>query len=119
MAMNSHKNQNSAGNMLNKQARDPMAEVRVMQVNSSTSVPLTFVTTSDRATSVSASTQKSEQPVVQINSPTFSSLVEEAKSYPEVRNEVVAAYQSQIASGQYPPVDVISGLADLLTGATD
>jgi hypothetical protein len=90
-----------------------------MQVNSSTSVPLTFVTSGDRGTSVSTSTQESEQPVVQINSPTFSSLVEEAKSYPEVRDHVVADYKSQIATGQYPPVDVISGLASLLSGSVD
>ncbi|HEX4140812.1 MAG TPA: hypothetical protein VHY09_10730 [Candidatus Methylacidiphilales bacterium] len=42
--------------------------------------------------------------------------MQEAKSYPEVRSEVVAAYTAQVASGHYPPVDVISGLADLLSG---
>jgi hypothetical protein len=56
---------------------------------------------------------------VQISSPTFSSLVQEATAFPEVRDQVVAAYKSQIASGQYPSAEVVSALADRLTGSLD
>jgi len=90
-----------------------------MQVNSAIAftVPFVPVNTGTSVTKSSASAQDSEQPALQITSPTFTALVQEAKSYPEVRSEVVAAYAAQVASGHYPPVDVISGLANLLSGA--
>jgi hypothetical protein len=92
-----------------------------MQINSAISVSFVPVTTSTNVTTPSTavsstSVEDSDQPTLQITSPTFTSLVQEAASYPEVRSEVVAAYAAQVASGHYPPVDVISGLANLLSG---
>jgi hypothetical protein len=87
-----------------------------MQINSATTLPFVPVSTTDASVATSSATaETSDAPALQITSPTFSALVQEAKSYPEVRSEVVAAYAAQVASGHYPPVDVISGLADLLS----
>jgi hypothetical protein len=90
-----------------------------MQINSAITLPFVPVSTTDASVATSsASAQTSEAPALQITSPTFSALVDEAKSYPEVRSRVVAAYASQIASGHYPPVDVIARLADLLSDSS-
>jgi hypothetical protein len=92
-----------------------------MQINSAITVPFVPVST-DTGTSVAKAvdtiSSASDKPALQITSPTFSALVEEAKTYPEVRSQVVAAYTAQVASGHYPPSSVISGLADLLSGTT-
>ncbi len=91
-----------------------------MQVNSA--ITVSFVpayTSTSGVTQSSTSVDDTEQPGLQITSPTFTALVQEAASYPEVRSEVVAAYAAQVASGHYPPVDVISGLANLLSGTPD
>jgi len=92
-----------------------------MQINSAITVPFVQVSTSDTSASVTkaAATTSggSEEAALQITSPTFSALVEEAKTYPEVRSHVVAAYAAQVASGHYPPASVIAGLADLLSGS--
>ena len=91
-----------------------------MQINSATTVPFAPVTTGTSvAKTSSAPAQTSDDSSLQISSPTFISLVQEAKSYPEVRSEVVAAYAAQVASGHYPPTDVISALANLLSGTSD
>ena len=89
-----------------------------MQVTSAIAltVPFVPVNTGTSVTKSTATAQDSDQPALQISSPAFTELVEEAKSFPEVRSEVVAAYAAQVASGHYPPVDVISGLANLLSG---
>lgn len=87
-----------------------------MQINSATTVPLVPVNTVTNVTKSPTSVQEADEPVLQLSSPTFASLVQEAKSYPEVRSEVVAAYAAQVATGHYPPTDVMSGLADLLSG---
>ena len=93
-----------------------------MQINSAITVPFVQVSSTDTSsvTKSAATTSKggSEEASLQITSPTFSSLVEEAKTYPEVRSHVVAAYAAQVASGHYPPASVISGLANLLSGST-
>jgi anti-sigma28 factor (negative regulator of flagellin synthesis) len=95
-----------------------------MQINSTLTVPFLPVSASDTsstkstATATTSANAATETPTLQITSPTFSALVEEAKSYPEVRSEVVAAYAAQVASGHYPPAVVISGLADLLSDAS-
>ncbi len=97
---------------------NPIDRLRVMQINSAITVPFVQVST-DASTSVTKSAETSsgsEESALQITSPTFSALVEEAKTYPEVRSHVVAAYAAQVASGHYPPASVISGLADLLSG---
>jgi hypothetical protein len=102
---------------LRKMRVNPIRSVRVMQINSAISVSFVpMTTTSTGVTQSSAPAADSEQPTLQITSPTFTALVQEAASYPEVRSEVVAAYAAQVASGHYPPVDVISGLANLLSG---
>ncbi len=90
-----------------------------MQINSAISVSFVPVTTSTNLTQSSPKAEDADQAALQITSPTFTSLVQEAKSYPEVRSEVVAAYKAQVASGHYPPSDVISGLAGLLSGASN
>ncbi len=92
-----------------------------MQINSAITVPFVQVST-DTSTSVTKAADTTsggpEEATLQITSPTFSALVEEAKTYPEVRSHVVAAYAAQVASGHYPPASVISGLADLLSGSS-
>jgi hypothetical protein len=42
--------------------------------------------------------------------------VNEARSYPEVRSQVVDSFKSRIQSGNYPSQDVISGLSRVLGG---
>jgi hypothetical protein len=92
-----------------------------MQVNSAITVSFVpgYTSTSGVTQTSTPVADDTETPALQITSPTFTALVQEAKSYPEVRSEVVAAYAAQVASGHYPPVDVISGLADLLSGTQD
>jgi hypothetical protein len=115
--MSSGKKKYSAEKKLRLMRENPKARVRVMQINSAISVSFVPSTTTGNGVTQSATQAADpEQPTLQITSPTFTSLVQEAKSYPEVRSEVVAAYTAQVASGHYPPVDVISGLADLLSG---
>jgi hypothetical protein len=90
-----------------------------MQINSTLSIPFVQVSTTDTSsTKSSATAQAADAPVLQITSPTFSGLVQEAKDFPEVRSEVVAAYATQVASGHYPPAGVISRLADLLSDSS-
>ena len=92
-----------------------------MQINSAITVPFLQVSSTDTGVTKSAATTSggSEEPLMQITSPTFSALVEEAKTYPEIRSHVVAAYAAQVASGHYPPTSVISALANLLSGTID
>jgi len=87
-----------------------------MQITSTITVPLVQVSPDTSTAKPTAPVEDSDQSLLQISSPTFSALVEEAKSYPEVRSELVAAYAAQVASGHYPPAAVISGLAGLLSG---
>jgi hypothetical protein len=117
--MKRRKNKKSGANPLRKRLDIPMAEVRVMQITSSTTIPFAPVTVSTgaSATQSSASSGNSDQAELNMSSATFDSLVKEASSFPEVRSEVVDAYAAQVATGHYPPVDVISGLADLLSGS--
>jgi hypothetical protein len=115
--MSGRKNKKSVVKQLKKLTSAPIAGVRVMQINSAITVPLVQVSTDTSVTkSAATTTGGSEETTLQITSPTFSSLVEEAKTYPEVRSHVVAAYTAQVASGHYPPASVISGLANLLSG---
>ena len=91
-----------------------------MQINSAITEPFVQVSTDTGLTkSAATTTGGSEESTLQLTSPTFSSLVTEAKSYPEVRSHVVAAYAAQVATGHYPPASVISGLANLLSGTGD
>jgi hypothetical protein len=90
-----------------------------MQITSALSsnvMPMPLTSSAERTTSASTTVSGVDQASLKMTSATFSSLVQEAQSYPEVRSEVVAAYQAQVASGHYPPVSVIAGLADLLSG---
>ncbi len=122
MNANSRGKQNPEKKKLRKPLRkmrdDPTNKVRVMQINSATTIPFVPVTTGTSGTRSSSPATATAQSPLQLTSPTFSSMVEEAKSYPEVRSEVVAAYKAQVASGHYPPAVVISGLADLLSGGS-
>ncbi len=97
-----------------------------MQITSATTIPFVPVTFGTGTTKSSASSDESsassstsDQAALNLSSATFSSLVKEAKAYPEVRSEVVTAYKAQMATGHYPPVDVVSGLADLLSGGSN
>ena len=121
--MSARKKKNSVGkkqrNTLKKMGDSPIHQVRVMQINTAITVPFVQVSTDTSVTkSAATTTGGSEESTLQITSPTFSYLVEEAKTYPEVRSHVVAAYAAQVASGHYPPSSVISGLAGLLSGST-
>jgi hypothetical protein len=119
--MKRQKNKKTGRKPLSNGKGNPIGEVRVMQINSATTTlsfaPISGAQSTSAATATSST--NSDQAVLNMSSTTFARLVQDAKSYPEVRNEVVAAYQSQVASGHYPPPDVISGLASLLSGASD
>jgi anti-sigma28 factor (negative regulator of flagellin synthesis) len=58
----------------------------------------------------------SDQAVLNVSPDSFSRLVQEAGSMPEVRNEVVDAFKARIQSGQYPPQEVVAGLVDVIGG---
>ena len=59
----------------------------------------------------------SDEAVLNVSAGSFSSLVQQAGSMPEVRSEVVDAYKSRIAAGQYPSPETISGLVDVIGGS--
>ena len=61
-------------------------------------------------------TPSSDAAEINFSADTFSSLVQEAGSQPEVRSEVVDSFKARIQSGHYPAQDVIAGLTKLLGG---
>ncbi len=83
-----------------------------MQITSVTPSLLSFAPA--RTTSSPVDTQGSDQLVSNISPDTFSSFVQEAKAQPEVRQDVVDSFKARIASGHYPPQDIIEGLTNLL-----
>jgi anti-sigma28 factor (negative regulator of flagellin synthesis) len=119
MAMRRQKKQKSSDLSLRNKRGNPIAKLRVMQITSTSTVPYLPVSTSSGTTKPTAPAQDSEPPALALTSPTFFALVQEAKSYPEVRSELVAAYKAQVASGHYPAPDVISGLADLFSDTSN
>jgi len=92
-----------------------------MQITSTTTIPFVPVPMGTSATvtttsSSSTSSPDSDQAVLNMSASTFSSLVQEAKAYPEVRSDVVQAYKAGIASGSYPSEEVVAGLIKLMGG---
>ena len=92
-----------------------------MQINSATTIPFVPVpvgssTASTTTSSSTTSSTHSDQAVLNMSASTFSSLVQEAKSYPEVRSEVVDAFKARVASGGYPSEDIVAGLIKLVGG---
>ena len=65
----------------------------------------------------SAPAATGDQVAMSLSPETFSSLVQDAGSMPEVRGEVVDAYKAQVQTGHYPAQEVIDGLIDLMGGA--
>jgi hypothetical protein len=57
-----------------------------------------------------------DQVAMSLSPDTFSSLVSDASSMPEVRGEVVDAYKSQVQAGNYPTQETLDGLVDLMGG---
>jgi len=88
-----------------------------MQIGSTTTaIPFVPVTAGTSTNSSTASSNDTDKAVLNTSGDTFSSLVNEAKSYPEVRGEVVDAYKARIASGSYPSEEVVEGLIKLMGG---
>jgi len=59
----------------------------------------------------------SDGAVLNFSADSFSSLVNEASSMPEVRSDVVDLFKARIASGHYPSQDIVAGLTHLMGGA--
>jgi hypothetical protein len=57
-----------------------------------------------------------DQVAMSLSPDTFAGLVRDAGNMPDVRGDVVAAYKSQIQSGNYPTEDDLDGLVDLMGG---
>lgn len=57
-----------------------------------------------------------DQVSMSLSPETFSSLVSDASSMPEVRSELVDAYKSQVTAGHYPTQDTLDSLVDLMGG---
>ena len=89
-----------------------------MQITSATTIPFVPLPTgmSAATTPSPASSTDSDQAVLNMSASTFSSLVQQAKSYPEVRSDVVQAYKAGIANGSYPSEEVVAGLIKLMGG---
>ena len=104
------------GKNLRKYPKLPKGKVRVMQISNATTIPFVPLSMSTSTTKTADTSELPDSASLRLTSASFASLVKEAKAYPEVRTEVVAAYQAQVASGHYPPKDVMSGLASLLSG---
>ena len=93
--------------------KNPMLEVRLMQINSVTSsAPLSYV----KAPVASPAPAPGDQVSISLSPGTFSSLVQQANQTPEVRSDAVEAYKSRVQAGHYPAQDVIEGLINLMGG---
>ncbi|MEI9998743.1 MAG: flagellar biosynthesis anti-sigma factor FlgM [Verrucomicrobiota bacterium] len=86
-----------------------------MQISSATT-PYLYSVPAETGSGGSAPTpaEGSDRAELNISSDTFSSFVEQAKSYPEVRSDVVNSFKSQIQNGHYPPQDIVEGLLHLV-----
>jgi anti-sigma28 factor (negative regulator of flagellin synthesis) len=114
--MKSPKKPRPAQDSLRKRADHPIKKSKAMQINSATTIPFLPVTAGlGTAKTATTPSTNSDQAVMNTSASTFASLVEEAKSYPEVRSSVVEAYKSAIASGKYPSDQVMAGLAKTLS----
>jgi hypothetical protein len=83
-----------------------------MTINGVTSAAsLGYVPANSRA---QAQQPAGDQVAMSLSPETFSSLVSEAGSMPEVRGEVVDAFKSQVQSGNYPSQETLDGLVDLM-----
>lgn len=94
-----------------------MTEVRIMQIsglNTSQAIPVVKAMTSPQTGNTV--TVNSDRAEFNQSAASFSNLVQQASQMPEVRSEVVDAYKSRVASGQYPAQDVIAGLTRLIGG---
>jgi hypothetical protein len=106
--------QNYSRFLLMRRRDNPIKRVRVMQINGLSSSP----TVSLRGTKVAQPAQSaSDQAVLNQSADSFTSLVVQANSMPQVRSEVVDAYRSRIQAGQYPTPETISGLVDVIGGS--
>ena len=87
-----------------------------MHISGFTTSPIPSIPVETSKTSQTSDTTSSDEAVLNVAPDTFSSLVQQAGAMPEVRGELVDAYKSRIASGQYPSQETVSGLADVLGG---
>jgi anti-sigma28 factor (negative regulator of flagellin synthesis) len=87
--------------------------MQISSVSTSTFIPV------QKSTSNSSSVGRadSDQAVLNLSPDTFSSLVQEAGSTPEVRSDVVASFKARIQNGSYPSPDVVAGLANVIGGS--
>ena len=114
------KSKKTAHKLLSKPGDSPIAEVRVMQVNSATVVPFFPVVIGGTNNASTTSTPPQiDHALLHVTAENFTNLVKAAKAYPEVRNDVVSAYKSQLANGSYPSDQTIAGLASRLTGSDE
>jgi hypothetical protein len=120
--MNRPKTPKNAKKVLSKKLDNPIAEVRVMQVTSATIVPFFPVvigTNSNGDLGIAPTPTQIDRALLHVSAESFAQLVKTAKSYPEVRSDLVSSYKSQVANGSYPSEDTVSGLAKRLSGSAD
>jgi anti-sigma28 factor (negative regulator of flagellin synthesis) len=88
-----------------------------MQINgATTSIPI-YNNVGKNNSTTPAAKPALDQAVIGFSGSSFSSLVSEANSQPDVRSEVVESYKSRIQSGAYPTQDTLSGLVDVIGGS--
>ena len=58
-----------------------------------------------------------DQAVINFSADSFSSLVQEAGQYPDVRSEVVDSFKARIQAGAYPTQSDIAGLTNVIGGS--
>ncbi len=91
-----------------------------MQISSATTtIPFTFNRVSSQSFSFADETEGSssmDKAVLNMDATQFTALVADAKSMPEVRDDVVDSFKTRISNGEYPSAHVMSGLTDVLSG---
>lgn len=91
-----------------------------MQINSAITVPFFPVVIGGNTSSKVAPTPiEMDRALLHVSAKSFTDLVKSASAYPDVRPDVVSSFKAQVASGNYPSEDTMSGLAGVLSGSSD
>ena len=78
----------------------------------STSIPFSM----EKTNSSPVGKPATDEAVLNFSADSFSSLVQEAGQYPDVRSELVDSFKARIQSGAYPSQDDIAGLTNVIGG---
>ena len=99
---------------LRKRMALPIKGVSLMQITG-VSTPIPFPM--EKKNSSPVGKPATDQAVINFSASSFSSLVQEAGQYPEVRSELVDSFKARIQSGAYPSQEDISGLTNVIGGS--